>query len=66
MRYDTLKDFLSQLPQNQFIRLGRFCAVNVDRLSGGNYNQQSFEFDFKVSIKLKHAISLATFKNIGK
>ncbi|GEO11940.1 LytTR family transcriptional regulator DNA-binding domain-containing protein [Segetibacter aerophilus] len=66
VRANTLKDFLLQLPKTQFLRIGRFCAVNTRRLSGGNYNDQTFEFDFKVSIKLKHAISLAAFGTIGK
>jgi hypothetical protein len=65
IRHNTLKDFLLQLPQNQFLRIGRFCAVNTQRISGGNCNDQSFEFDFKISIKLKHAISQSAFGNIG-
>jgi LytTr DNA-binding domain len=66
IRHDSLKDFLLQLPQDQFIRIGRFCAVNINRLSGGNCNEQTFEFDFRVSIKLKHAISHSAFYAIGK
>ena len=66
IRHNTLKDFLSQLPSDRFMRIGRFCAVNMHRISGGNYNEQTFEFDFNVSIKLKHSISSATFGNIGK
>ena len=66
VRRNTLKDFLLQLPNSQFMRIGRFCAVNIRRLSGGNCSQQTFEFDFKVSIKLKHSISQAAFGNIGK
>jgi DNA-binding LytR/AlgR family response regulator len=66
VRNGTLKDFLLQLPQQKFARLGRFCAVNLDRLSGGNYNQQCFEFDFRVSIKLKHSLPVSVFKTIGK
>jgi hypothetical protein len=66
VRNGTLKDFLLQLPQQKFARLGRFCAVNLDRLSGGNYNQQAFEFDFRVSIKLKHSLPASIFKAIGK
>ncbi|MBO9205454.1 MULTISPECIES: LytTR family DNA-binding domain-containing protein [Niastella] len=65
VRNGTLKDFLLQLPQHQFVRLSRFCAVNLDRLSGGNYNQQVFEFDFRVSIKLKHTLPVSAFKTIG-
>lgn len=65
VRNGTLKDFLLQLPQQKFARLSRFCAVNLDRLSGGNYNQQVFEFDFRVSIKLKHSLPVAAFKTIG-
>lgn len=66
IRYNTLKDFLLQLPKEQFVRIGRFCAVNIQRLSGGNCNEQTFEFDFRVSIKLKHAIPQAAFNSIGK
>lgn len=66
IRHNTLKDLLLQLPQDQFMRIGRFCAVNIHRLSGGNCNEQTFEFDFRVSIKLKHDISQAAFGNIGK
>lgn len=57
VRNNTLKDFLLQLPQGHFIRIGRFCAVNMLRLSGGNCNEQTFEFDFKISVKLRHSIS---------
>jgi DNA-binding LytR/AlgR family response regulator len=66
IRSNTLKDFLSLLPADQFIRIGRFCAINIQRLSGGNFNEQTFEFDFKVSVKIKHPIPLSVFKNIGK
>jgi len=66
IRHNTLKDFLLQLPQDQFKRIGRFCAVNLHRLTGGNCNEQTFEFDFNVSIKLKHSISNTAFTNIGK
>ena len=65
VRPDTLKNFLSQLPESQFMRFGRFCAVNIHRLSGGNYNAQMFEFDFKISIKLKHCIPHTVFTRIG-
>jgi len=66
LRHNTLKDFLSQLPQDQFLRIGRFCAVNINRISGGNCNEQTFEFDFKISIKLAHAISHSSFYMIGQ
>jgi DNA-binding LytR/AlgR family response regulator len=66
IRSNTLKDFLSLLPADQFIRIGRFCAINIQRLSGGNFNEQTFEFDFKISVKLKHALSQHVFKKIGK
>ena len=65
VRNGSLKDFLMQLPQHEFVRLSRFCAVNLNRLSGGNYNQQLFEFDFRVSIKLKHTLPASVFKTIG-
>jgi DNA-binding LytR/AlgR family response regulator len=65
-RYNTLKDFLSQLPETHFIRLGRFCAINIQRLTGGNCNEQAFEFDFKISIKLKHTVSHSVFSGFGK
>ena len=66
VRHNTLKDFLAQLPQDQFMRIGRFCAVNLQRLSGGSFNEQAFEFDFKVSVKLKHTLSNSVFNTIGK
>ena len=65
MRHNTLKDFLSQLPQTHFIRIGRFCAINIQRLTGGSCNEQVFEFDFKISIKLKHSVSHNVFSRIG-
>jgi len=65
MRHNTLKDFLSQLPQTYFLRIGRFCAINIQRLTGGNCNNQVFEFDFKISIKLKHSVSHTVFSNLG-
>lgn len=65
MRHNTLKDFLSQLPQTHFIRIGRFCAINIQRLTGGSCHEQMFEFDFKISIKLKHAVSHSVFSRIG-
>lgn len=66
VRSNTLKDFLLQLPKNKFIRISRFCAINLQRLSSGNYNKQTFEFDFKISIKLKYSISHSVFTAIGK
>lgn len=65
IRHNTLKDFLLLLPQQYFLRIGRFCAINTQRISGGNCNDQTFEFDFKISIKLKHALSQSAFSNIG-
>lgn len=66
IRHNTLKDFLLQLPENQFMRIGRFCAINICRLSGGNCNRQVFEFDYTISIKLKHTVSNTVFTCIGK
>ncbi len=66
IRTNTLKDFLLQLPAGQFVRINRFCAINIHRLSGGNCKDQTFEFDFTFSIKLKHALPQTIFKNIGK
>ncbi|HEY6505770.1 MAG TPA: LytTR family transcriptional regulator DNA-binding domain-containing protein, partial [Chitinophagaceae bacterium] len=65
LRHNTLKDFLSQLPATHFLRIGRFCAINIQRLTGGNCNEQVFEFDFKISIKPKHFVSHSVFTNIG-
>ena len=65
MRHNTLKDFLSQLPPGYFLRIGRFCAINIQRLTGGNCNEQIFEFDFKISIKLKHSVSHSVFSSLG-
>lgn len=66
IRNDTLKDFLFQLPQNLFLRVNRFCAINAERLSGGNYEEQILEFDFGIVVRPKHAISQAVFNTIGK
>lgn len=66
LRHNTLKEFLSQLPQEQFLRIGRFCALNTHRLSGGNFNEQTLEFDFNIQIKLTHPISRTSFSSIGK
>ena len=65
-RNNTLKDFLVLLPKTHFLRIGRFCAINCKRISGGNCNTQFFEFDFKISVKLKHPVSHAIFNSIGK
>jgi len=66
VRNNTLKDFLALLPQMQFSRISRFCAVNIKRISGGNSNEQVLEFDFKHCVKLKHSVSHSVFSNIGK
>ena len=65
MRHNTLKDFLSLLPSTDFLRIGRFCAINTQRLTGGNCNEQVFEFDFKISVKLKHSVSHSVFLSLG-
>jgi DNA-binding LytR/AlgR family response regulator len=65
IRQGSLKDFLSQLPKDMFVRIGRFCAINTQRLSGGNCNKQLFEFDYNITIKPKHFISNAIFTSIG-
>ncbi|HMC84025.1 MAG TPA: LytTR family transcriptional regulator DNA-binding domain-containing protein [Chitinophagaceae bacterium] len=65
IRHSTLKDFLGQLPEDMFLRIGRFCAINMRRLSGGNCNLQAFEFDYTISIKLKHAVPHTVFTGIG-
>ncbi len=66
LRHDTLKDFLLQLPLHQFVRVGRFCAVNTHRLSGGSCNGQYFEFDFAFVIKTEHPLAHNVFTNIGQ
>ena len=66
VRNNTLKDFLALLPQTQFSRISRFCAVNIKRISGSNSIEQVLEFDFKHCVKLKHAVSHSVFSNIGK
>jgi DNA-binding LytR/AlgR family response regulator len=66
IRHSTLKDFLLLLQDDSFMRIGRFCAVNMDRISGGNFNDQAFEFDFKISVKLKHPVSHTVFAGIGR
>jgi hypothetical protein len=65
LRHNTLKDFLSKLPATHFLRISRFCAINIKRLTGGNCNEQVFEFDFKFSVKLKHFVSHTVFSSIG-
>jgi hypothetical protein len=65
IRQGSLKDFLLQLPTDQFMRIGRFCAINIQRLSGGNCHKQTFEFDYTISIKPKHSISHTIFASIG-
>jgi len=32
----------------------RHFFINIQRLSGGNCNKQTFEFDYKISIKPQH------------
>jgi hypothetical protein len=66
IRASCLKDFLLHLPENCFLRVNRFCAVNLKRLSGGSYHQQFFEFDYCITVKPKHPISHAIFNSIGK
>ncbi|ULQ53225.1 LytTR family transcriptional regulator DNA-binding domain-containing protein [Flavihumibacter fluvii] len=65
VRPNTLKCFLEQLSGAPFARFGRFCAVNMSRISGGNFHEQSFEFDFKVTIKLSHSLPHHIFSCIG-
>ena len=64
-RQNTLKNCLLKLPAAQFIRIGPFCAINIQQLSRGNCNKQTFEFDYKISIELKHAIPNKIFTFIG-
>lgn len=66
LRNSCLKDFLLDLPKNCFLRVNRFCAVNLYRLSGGSYHQQFFEFDHCIKVKPKHPLSHAIFNSIGK
>jgi DNA-binding LytR/AlgR family response regulator len=66
IRNSCLKDLLVDLPESCFLRVNRFCAVNLKRLSGGSYHQQFFEFDFCITIKPKHPISHSIFNSIGK
>ena len=64
-RHNTLKEFLLQLPSSQFLRISRFCAINLHRLTGGNCHEQVLEFDFKISLKLKHPVSHTVFSSLG-
>jgi DNA-binding LytR/AlgR family response regulator len=66
IRNSCLKDLLVDLPESCFLRVNRFCAVNLKRLSGGSYHQQFFEIDFCITIKPKHPISHSIFNSIGK
>ncbi len=66
LRHSTLNDFLSLLPHNQFLRLSRFTAVNISRLSAANCNEQFFEFDFRLIIKPKHPITQTILSKIGQ
>ena len=66
IRRNTLKDLLLQLPKEQFVRIGRFCAVNINRLSGGNYIEQTFEFDFRISVRINHFIAQNVFSSFGR
>lgn len=66
LRNSCLKKVLMDLPGNIFQRVNRFCAVNVNRLSGGSYHQQCFEFDHCIIVKPKHPLSHAVFNAIGK
>lgn len=65
-RHNTLKEFLAQLPSPQFIRLGRFYAINTRRVSAGNSKQQTFEFDFSFTVKVEHSLPNSAFTCIGK
>lgn len=66
LRNACLKKVLLDLSDSSFIRVNRFCAINLNRLSGGSYHQQSFEFDHCTIVKPKHPISHAVFNSIGK
>lgn len=61
----SMRDFIATLPNDYFARLSRFCAVNTLRLSGGNFDDQTLEFDFSVKVQLTKPLSLAVFGNIG-
>lgn len=66
IRNTCLKEFIAELPANYFLRVNRFCAVNLKRLSGGSYHGQSFEFDHCIIVKPKRPISHSVFNSIGK
>ena len=66
LRHATFKDFLALLPSILFLRLNRFCAVNVSRLTAGNCNEQYFEFDFRIIIKPTYPITPSLLSKIGK
>jgi len=66
IRNSCLKNFLLDLPKNYFLRLNRFCAVNVNRLSGGSYHQQYLEFDYCIKVKPRQPLSHAVFNSIGR
>ncbi|TDH19953.1 hypothetical protein EXU57_21990 [Segetibacter sp. 3557_3] len=66
IRNTCLKDFIAELPVNYFLRVNRFCAINLKRLSGGSYHGQYFEFDHCIVIKPKRPIAHAIFNSIGK
>ena len=66
LRNSCLKKVLLDLPKNYFLRVNRFCAVNLNRLSGGSYHQQFFEFDYCIKVKPRHPLSHTVFQSIGK
>ncbi len=65
LRNSCLKKVLQELPQDSFLRVNRFCAINLNRLSGGSYHQQFFEFDHCIKVKPRHPLSHAVFHSIG-
>jgi LytTr DNA-binding domain len=65
LRHNTLKDFLSLLPKDYFFRVNRFTVVNICRLTGGNCDEQFFEFDFRFKIKPRHALTQSMLSKIG-
>jgi DNA-binding LytR/AlgR family response regulator len=66
LRNSCLKKVLSDLPKNSFLRVNRFCAINLERISGGSYHQQCFEFDHCIKVKPRHPLAHAVFQAIGK
>ncbi len=66
LRHNTLKDFLYLLPKDYFFRVNRFTAINIFRLTGGNCDEQFFEFDFKFKISPRHALTQSMLSKIGK